>query len=105
MSDLLPPALADGSVFENGEYAWRVADFPSVLAKAPTLGYACLGGQFQFRFGDGAIHEFYWLAADAMDRQPGETWAQYAHRSCKEVGRKYQALAGDTSFGTAAKKF
>ncbi len=105
MSDLLPPELASGSVFEDGEYAWRVADFPSVLAKAATLGYACLGGQFQFRFGDGAIHEFYWLAADSMDRQQGESWEQYARRSCNEVGRKYSALAGDSDFSAAARKF
>lgn len=105
MSDLLPPELAEGSVFQDGEYAWKAAAFPSVLAKAPASGYACLGGQFQFRFGDGAIHEFYWLAADSMDRQQGETWDQYAHRSCNEVGRKYEALPGDADFCAAAKKF
>ena len=105
MSDLLPPELASGSVFQDGEYAWKVAAFPSALAKASALGYACLGGQFQFRFGDGTICEFYWLAADSMGRQPGETWEEYAHRSCNEVGRKYEALANDTEFAAAAKKF
>jgi|SRR5579863_5825446 len=105
MSDLLPPELASGSIFQDREYAWKVANFPSVLGKAAALGFACLGGQFQFRLGDGAIHEFYWLAADTMGRQQGETWEQYARRSCQEVGRKYEALAGDADFAAAAKEF
>jgi len=68
------------------------ASFPSALAKAQAGGYACLGGQFQFRLDDGSTCEMYWLNADSTERTGGETWADYSRRSCAEVLHRFQYL-------------
>jgi len=79
------------------EYGWNMASFPGALKAAMRLGYACLGGQFQFRTDDG-ICEMYWLAADSADRLSEELWSDYVRRSCGEVSQHYQRLVAATDF-------
>jgi hypothetical protein len=51
------------------------ASYPTTLSRAEAAaGFACLGGQFQFRLSDGKTCEMYWLKADSKDRVPGELW-------------------------------
>jgi hypothetical protein len=69
---------------------------------AETKGYACLGGQFQFRLDDCGTCEMYWLAADSEKRTNGESWFAYSHRSCLEVLKRFQQLASSTDFGNEA---
>ena len=66
------------------------------MAKAH--GYACLGGQFQFRLDDGTTCEMYWLNADSEDRDSTESWMDYSRRSCLEVLTKFQNLVSVTDF-------
>ncbi|MGA7925849.1 MAG: hypothetical protein WCA20_07620, partial [Candidatus Sulfotelmatobacter sp.] len=84
MVKVLPPQVLQGATLRGNEYGWSVAVFPDALAEAEGRGYACLGGQFQFRLDDGTC-EMYWLNADSKDRAHGESWADYCHRSCSEV--------------------
>jgi hypothetical protein len=97
MNGDLPPDIAQGASLRGNEYAWDLSAFPNALTKAEALGYACLGGQFQFRLDDG-ICEMYWLNADSNERAPNEPWVDYCRRSCKEVLSAFQNLATNTDF-------
>ena len=99
---LLPPDIGEGARLEGNEYGWQVSSFPNALLNAPAAGYACLGGQFQFRPDDGTICEMYWLAADSTERMGGESWEAYSRRSCTEVLGKFQYLSTETDFAKEA---
>ncbi len=102
MVEILPTEIARGATLRGNEYGWSVSSFPDALEKAEAAGYACLGGQFQFRLDDGTTCEMYWLEADSKERIPGESWASYAHRSCSEVLNRFQHLASTTDFAKEA---
>src|SRR5256885_4730309 len=101
-SHLLPPDITEGATLRGNEYGWSVSSFPSALAKAQAAGYACLGGQYQFRLDDGSTVEMYWLNADSTERAGGGTWADYSRRSCAEVLQRFQYLMSKTDFGNEA---
>jgi hypothetical protein len=93
----LPPKIAEGAHLEGNEYGWHPALFPEALANAQALGYACIGGQFQFRLDDGTC-EMYWLSADSDPRQEAESWLAYCERCCSEVRTRFQKLMSETDF-------
>jgi hypothetical protein len=95
----LPPDIREGATLRGHECGWSVSSFPNALAKAEARGYACLGGQFQFRLNDGTTCEMYWLNADSADRMDGESWSDYSRRSCTEVLQKFQHLISHTDLG------
>jgi hypothetical protein len=97
----LPPQIANGASLLRNEYGWELSAFPDALRSAEGLGYACIGGQFQFRIAD-AVYEMYWLDADATERTIGEPWSAYCHRSCNEVGERFNALVAKTDFQAEA---
>ncbi len=97
MDFILPPDISQGAMLRGNEYGWTVSSFPDALARAEAHGYACLGGQFQFRL-DGATCEMYWLEANSKERVQGEPWAEYCHRSCSEVLSGFQLLVSATDF-------
>jgi hypothetical protein len=98
MDYVLPPEIAQDASFRGNEYGWSVTSFPDALAKAENEGYACLGGQFQFRLNDGSTCEMYWLSADSKERMASESWADYSRRSCAEVLGRFQHLLSSTDF-------
>ena len=67
----LPVKIADGAHLEGNEYGWDPSLFPTALANAQALSYACIGGQFQFRLDIGTC-EMYWLSADSGPRYEAE---------------------------------
>ena len=99
--DDLPSDVLEGATLRGNEYGWSVASFPVALARAETHGYACLGGQFQFRLDD-ATCEMYWLSADSRERLPGESWPEYSRRSCSEVKANFHRLISRTDFSKEA---
>ena len=103
--DDLPPELARGALQNRKEFAWPVDVFPGVVAAAPGLGYACLGGQFQFLLSGGKIFELYWLSADSQERKAGEPWSEFAARSCMEVAQGFMVLLQSAAFQDEAEKF
>jgi hypothetical protein len=105
MNDELPPELTEGAIHRYSEYAWELAAFPVALRHAPSLGYACLGGQFWFLFADNSVYEPFWLQADASDRKPDGAWSEYARASCEEVLSGFNTLVEGTAFEEEAKKF
>jgi ABC-type transport system substrate-binding protein len=104
-SEALPPALSQGAIVRDGEYAWELIAFPAALQKAPDLGYACLGGQFWFFLSDGSLYEPFWLEANSGERGANETWPDYKSRSCSEVAKAFEALAKETDFEKEAAQF
>ena len=90
-----------GASTRGDEYAWTVSDLPNALVNAEAHGYACLGGQFQFRVPSGTC-EMYWLSADSSDRQKDESWEQYSYRSCREVLEKFRKRVAETNFAKEA---
>jgi hypothetical protein len=94
----LPSDISQGAALQGNEYGWSLSSFPDALTRAEAHGYACLGGQFQFRLDDGSTCEMYWLAADSKERAHRESWMEYSLRSCSEVLNKFQRLASGTDF-------
>ena len=105
MDVALPPELGKGAVLRDGEYAWELTAFPIALERAPSLGYACLGGQFWLLLTDNSVYEFFWLEANSSDRLIGEPWPNYAERSCREVLDQFNTLVEKTDFSLEVRKF
>ena len=95
ITDELPTEITQGATRRGNEYGWNISLFPQALANAEKMGYACLGGQFQFRLDDGSTCEMYWLNADSTDRRNGETWSEYVRRSCFEVLKNFQRVISE----------
>lgn len=95
MDDDLPTELVEGATLRGKEYGWSIPASPNALSKAEVHGYACLGGQFQFRLDDSTC-EMYWLAADSDARADNESWTDYSHRSCSEVLQSFRRLVPNT---------
>jgi hypothetical protein len=102
MVDVLAPEIAQGATLRGNEYGWTISSFPKALARAEAAGYACLGGQFQFRLEDGSTCEMYWLSADSNERVPDESWLEYSRLSCSEVLSRFQHLVSVTDFRNEA---
>jgi hypothetical protein len=94
---MLPAEIAEGATVSGNEYGWTPAAFPHALKKACSLGYACLGGQFQFR-APRATYEMYWLDADPDDRGTHEPWAGFQRRSCQQTLERYERRLAETDF-------
>jgi len=105
MDNPLPSELTQGAILRDKEYAWELSAFLRALDIAPTLGYACLGGQFWFMLPDNTLHEPFWLEANSEDRAPGELWPEYASRSCSEVQSRFHVLVNGTDYKEEARKF
>jgi hypothetical protein len=54
---------------------------------------------------DDSLYEPFWLEANSADRDAGEAWFDYAHRSCAEVLAKFATLVEATDFDKEASKF
>jgi hypothetical protein len=104
MADTLPEELTREADLRHGEYAWSISSFSAALVLAPTLGFACLGGQFQLRPDSDTIYELYWLEANSSERLPGESWKSYTERSCSEVSKQFTSLRGSVDFEKEALK-
>jgi hypothetical protein len=100
----LPAELIQSASIRGNEYGWPPALFPDVARRAESLGYACLGGQFQFRAPVGTC-EMYWLSADSKDRQTTEDWPAYRARSCTEVLERFREIVAQTDFVREAIKW
>ena len=74
----LPPDITQGATARGNEYGWTLDAFPQAIVKAQGLGYACLGGQFQFRLNDGTY--------------------EYVRRSCGEVLGRFNAVVASADF-------
>jgi hypothetical protein len=97
MDFILPLDISQGAMLRGNEYGWSVSSFPDALARTEAHGYACLGGQFQFRLEE-ATCEMYWLEANSKERERGESWVEYCHRSCSEVLSGFRRLVSATDF-------
>ena len=93
----LPAELVEGASIQGNEYGWSLNSFPDAARRAESLGYACLGGQFQFRVSVGTC-EMYWLSADSTERQAEEDWPAYCVRSRVEVLDRFQQIVAGTDF-------
>jgi hypothetical protein len=101
---ILPAELVEGTSIAGNEYVWPVELFPEAGRRAEALGYACVGGQFQFRVPAGTC-EMYWLSADSSGRRPTETWRAYCERSRIEVSDRFSAIIAEADFIAEALKW
>jgi hypothetical protein len=102
--DNLPPDMTIGATQSGNEYGWQLDSFPDALAKAEALGYACLGGQFQFRLSTGTC-EMHWLSVDSKERKPAEPWPAFCRRSCSEILSGFTKLHAETDFRKMASEW
>ena len=93
----LAAELVKGASVSGNEYGWAPKLFSNAARVAESLGYACLGGQFQFRAPVGTC-EMYWLRADSTERQAAEDWPAYCARSRTEVLGRFQQIVAGTDF-------
>jgi hypothetical protein len=105
MNEALPTELTIGAILRFNEYAWELPAFSEALQRAPSLGYACLGGQLWFLLPDNTVYELFWLEANSSDRAAGEPWSDYASRSCEEVLVQFDTLVRGTNFDQEASEF
>jgi hypothetical protein len=105
MANVLPSVLTAGAILRDKESAWEPSAFRRTLNVAPGLGYACLGGQFWLLLPDNTLYEFWWLEANSSDRIEGESWPEYAYRSCAEVLSRFNVLVNESDFKEEAKQF
>jgi hypothetical protein len=103
-NNALPGEIQHGATLSGNEYGWSIEAFPESLRQAETLGYACLGGQFQFYLPD-ATYEMYWLNSDSTERHSGESWIDYCQRSCAEVRSGFERLVAHTDFYAQASEW
>jgi hypothetical protein len=101
---ILPAELVEGTSVTGNEYGWPLHLFPDAARRAESLGYACLGGQFQFRIA-AATCEMYWLAADSSEREPNESWRAYCERSRVEVLGKFAKIIAEIDFLAEARNW
>ncbi len=104
-SSTLPIELSQEAVLHGQEYAWSMGSFRNALKLAPTLKYACLGGQFWILPAPGQIYELFWLEANSAERIPGEPWSTYTSRSCSEVSEQFEQLLVTVDFREEVLKF
>ena len=100
----LPAEVTEKASLRGKEFAWRPDDFLPALARAASLGFACIGGQFQFRVPDGTC-EIYWLAADPKDRESAESWPDYVARCEREVRGGFTQILHETNFHREPESF
>ena len=93
----LPASITARATLSGREHGWSISDFPAVLAEAASLGFACIGGQFQFLLPDGTC-EAYWLNADSTPQRPNEDWRDYVFRSTGEVRTTFDRICAETDF-------
>jgi hypothetical protein len=93
----LPDSLISRATPSGQEHGWSIAEFPTVLADAADLGFACIGGQFQFLLPDGTC-EAYWLNADSTPQLPDEPWHEYVSRAAREVRDAFDQICAETDF-------
>jgi hypothetical protein len=100
----LPAELIEGASVSGNEYGWPPEQFPHAVLLAESLGYACIGGQFQFQAPVGTC-EMYWLNADSTERLVDESWSAYCARSRSEVMEKFQQIIAKTDFMHEARQW
>ena len=100
----LPQSVLATANLSGKEYAWPTNAFLAALDESASAGFACIGGQFQFRFPDGTC-EMYWLEADARDKEPSEIWSVYVERARQEVKAGFENLIAKTDFAKEAKSW
>ena len=96
----LPPQISNRASISGNEYGWELSAFPDALRSAEGLGSPVLA--VSFSSAADAVYEMYWLDADATERTVGEPWSAYCHRSCNEVGERFNALVAETAFQAEA---
>jgi hypothetical protein len=92
----LPKELLSRASKRRNEYAWRWNDILHVASAAEKAGFACTGGQAQFRSPDGTS-EFNWSSFTPEGKRGDETWDQYVIRSWKDTRRICHRLFTDES--------
>lgn len=60
----LPPDLFARASLAGNEYAWPIADIPTVIEAARVANLVSIGGQLQFRLPNGGTCECYWVEVD-----------------------------------------
>jgi hypothetical protein len=93
----LPPEIELDAGVRGNEYWWTIDQFPSALSNAKRLGFACMGGQFQFRFPDGT-YEMCWLRADPEARKFELSARSFVESSCNEVLERFKKRVAETDF-------
>jgi len=79
-------------------------EFLDVLHEAASIGFACIGGQFQWVLPGGTCEPF-WLNVDSNPHHRGESWASYVERAEAEVKGGYELLLRTTDFNAEADKW
>ena len=101
----LPDELTVGASLRGNEFGWKLDTFERAITTASQLGYACYGGQFQFRLADGTTCEMYWVETAWCERTQDEPWRHFAARSCQESLNDFERLIRTTDFRREAEQF
>tara|TARA_R110002020_G_scaffold66473_3_gene174710 strand:- start:2096 stop:2329 length:234 start_codon:yes stop_codon:yes gene_type:complete len=66
----LPQDLLDRGTVRGNEWAWPIAEIPSVIDACGRANMVNVGGQLQFRIPSGGTCELHWIEVDALKLVP-----------------------------------
>lgn len=108
MSDaelLLPKEILGRATLRANEYAWPVAEIPSVIDAARLSNLVSIGGQLQFRIPDGGTCECFWVQVDTyQDVSKDLLWDERVNATAKSAHSQYQHLCRNYDFPAEIKK-
>lgn len=102
MSDaerLLPKEILGQASLRENEYAWPIAEIPSVIDAARFSNLVSIGGQLQFRIPGGGTCECYWVQVDTyQDVSQDLPWDEQVNATAKSAHAQFQNLCRDFDF-------
>lgn len=102
---LLPKEILDRATLRENEFAWPIADIPSVIDAAKLSNLVSIGGQLQFRIPDGGTCECYWVKVDTyQDVSKDLPWNERVNATASSAHSQFQSLCRNYDFPNEIKK-
>lgn len=102
MSDaelLLPKEILGRATLRENEYAWPIAEIPSVIDAARLSNLVNIGGQLQFRIPNGGTCECHWVQVDTyQDVSYDLPWDERVNATAKSAHAQFQSLCRKYDF-------
>lgn len=96
---LLPASLLERATLRGNEYAWPIADLPTVIEAARAANLINIGGQLQFRIPDGGTCECYWIEVDTYkDVSEDFAWSERVSLTATSAMRQFRDLSEKYDF-------
>lgn len=101
----LPTFLIERATLRGNEYAWRLADIPTVIEAAREANLISIGGQLQFRMPDVGTCECYWIEVDTYkDVSQDLAWSERVTSTSRSALSQFHRLIEEFDFIAEGRK-